>query len=90
VIRQSVDNFRLERTTNEILGLLGQFDQQWKRYVEQMDAVQRRFEGVHKEYDALMGRRHRALERPLDRIAALRQAHELSLVEDDPPVALEA
>jgi DNA recombination protein RmuC len=90
VIRQSVDNFRLERTSNEILGLLGQFEQQWRRYVEQMDAVQRRFEGVHKEYDALMGRRHRALERPLDRIAALRQAHELSLVDDDPPVALEA
>ena len=90
VIRQSVDNFRLERTSNEILGLLGQFEQQWRRYVEQMDAVQRRFEGVHKEYDALMGRRHRALERPLDRIAALRQAHELTLVDDDPPVALEA
>jgi DNA recombination protein RmuC len=90
VIRQSVDNFRLERTSNEILGLLGQFEQQWRRYVEQMDAVQRRFEGVHKEYDALMGRRHRALERPLDRIAALRQAHELTLVDDDPPIALEA
>ena len=52
--------------------------------------MQRRFEGVHKEYEALMGRRHRALERPLDRIAALRKAHELSLVDDDPPVALEA
>jgi DNA recombination protein RmuC len=90
VIRQSVDNFRLERTTNEILGLLGQFEQQWRLYTEQMDAVQRRFDGVHKEYDALMGRRHRALERPLDRIAALRQSHELSLVDEDPPVALEA
>jgi DNA recombination protein RmuC len=90
VIRQSVDNFRLERTSNEILGLLGQFEQQWRRYVESMEAVQRRFEGVHKEYEALMGRRHRALERPLDRIAALRQAHELSIVDDDPPVALEA
>jgi DNA recombination protein RmuC len=90
VIRQSVDNFRLERTSNEILGLLGQFEQQWRRYVESMETVQRRFEGVHKEYEALMGRRHRALERPLDRIAALRQAHELSIVDDDPPVALEA
>jgi DNA recombination protein RmuC len=90
VIRQSVDNFRLERTTNEILGLLGQFEQQWRLYTEQMEAVQRRFDGVHKEYDALMGRRHRALERPLDRIAALRQSHELSLVDEDPPVALEA
>ena len=90
VIRQSVDNFRLERTTNEILGLLGQFEQQWRLYTESMDAVQRRFDGVHKEYEALMGRRHRALERPLDRIAALRKCNELSLVEEDPPVALEA
>jgi len=90
VIRQSVDNFRLERTSNEILGLLGQFEQQWRRYVESMETVQRRFEGVHKEYEALMGRRHRALERPLDRIAALRQAHELTIVDDAPPVALEA
>jgi DNA recombination protein RmuC len=90
VIRQSVDNFRLERTSNEILGLLGQFEQQWRRYVDAMDAVQRRFEGVHKEYETLMGRRHRALERPLDRIAALRKANELTLVDDDPPVALEA
>jgi DNA recombination protein RmuC len=90
VIRQSVDNFRLERTSNEILGLLGQFEQQWKLYVDSMEAVQRKFEGVHKEFDTLMGRRHRALERPLDKIATLRQAHELSVVEDDPPVALEA
>jgi DNA recombination protein RmuC len=90
VIRQSVDNFRLERTTDEILGLLGQFEQQWRLYTESMDAVQRRFDGVHKEYEALMGRRHRALERPLDRIAALRKSNELTLVEEDPPVALEA
>ena len=90
VIRQSVDTFRLERTPNEILGLLGQFEQQWRLYTESMDAVQRRFDGVHKEYEALMGRRHRALERPLDRIAALRKCNELSLVEEDPPVALEA
>jgi DNA recombination protein RmuC len=90
VIRQSVDNFRLERTSNEILGLLGQFEQQWRLYVESMEAVQRRFEGVHKEFDTLMGRRHRMLERPLDRIATLRQDHELSVVDDDPPVALEA
>jgi DNA recombination protein RmuC len=90
VIRQSVDNFRLERTSNEILGLLGQFEQQWRLYVDSMEAVQRKFEGVHKEFDTLMGRRHRALERPLDRIATLRQSHELSIVDDDPPVALEA
>ncbi len=90
VIRQSVDNFRLERTSNEILTLLGQFEQQWQRYTEALEGVQRKFEAVHKDYELLMGRRHRALERPLDKIAALRQASELSIVDDDPPVALEA
>ncbi|HEX4489744.1 MAG TPA: DNA recombination protein RmuC [Acidimicrobiia bacterium] len=89
VIRQSVDNFRLERTTNEILGLLSQFEQQWRRYTDSMESVQRKFESVHKEYELLMGRRHRALERPLDRIAALRESQELTLVDDD-PLALEA
>ena len=44
VVRQAVDNFRLERTSNEILGLLGEFSLQWEKYVVQLDKVQARFE----------------------------------------------
>ncbi len=74
VIRQAVDNFRIERTSNEILGLLGEFARQWEKYSVQLDRVQQRFEGVAKEYAALMTTRHRALQRPLDKIDALRRA----------------
>jgi DNA recombination protein RmuC len=75
VIRQAADNFRLERTSNEILALLGEFSKQWEKYTVQLDKVQTRFESVHKEYEALMTTRHRALQRPLDKIATL-QAEE--------------
>ena len=34
VVRQAVDNFQLERTSNEILGLLGEFSLQWEKYVD--------------------------------------------------------
>jgi DNA recombination protein RmuC len=72
VVRQAVDNFCLERTSNEILSLLGEFSRQWEKYATQLDRVQQRFEGVSKEYAALMTTRHRALQRPLDKIDSLR------------------
>lgn len=88
VVRQAIDNFRLERTSNEILRLLGEFSLQWEKYVAQLDKVQQRFDSVAKEYAALMGTRHRALQRPLDRIEALRH-EEPALVEAElPPLAL--
>ncbi|HEX5616664.1 MAG TPA: DNA recombination protein RmuC, partial [Acidimicrobiia bacterium] len=77
VIRQAVDNFRLEQASHEILGLLGDFRDQWGRYVEQLEKVQQRFESVQKEYGALMTTRQRALQRPLDKIEALRQEQRL-------------
>ena len=50
VVRQAVDNFQLERTSSEILGLLGEFSRQWEKYSAQLDKVQQRFEQVAKEY----------------------------------------
>jgi DNA recombination protein RmuC len=90
VVRQAVDNFRLERTSNEILGLLREFSLQWEKYATQLDRVQQRFDGVAKEYSALMTTRHRALQRPLDKIESLR-IEEPALVDPDiVPLALEA
>jgi DNA recombination protein RmuC len=73
VVRQAVDNFRLERTSNEILTMLHEFTLQWEKYTTQLDRVQQRFDSVAKEYGALMTTRHRALQRPLDQIEALRR-----------------
>ncbi len=80
VVRQAVDNFRLERTSNEILRLLADFSLQWEKYAAQLDKVHQRFEGVAKEYAALMTTRHRALQRPLDKIESLRRG-EAALVD---------
>lgn len=89
VVRQAVDNFRLERTSDEILRLLGEFSQQWQKYVAQLDKVQQRFDAVAKEYAALMGTRQRALQRPLDRIDALRTTEEPAVLPAGvPPLAL--
>jgi DNA recombination protein RmuC len=90
VVRQAVDNFRLERTSNEILGLLREFSLQWEKYSGQLERVQQRFDGVAKEYTALMTTRHRALQRPLDKIDSLR-LEEPALVDPDiVSLALEA
>jgi DNA recombination protein RmuC len=90
VVRQAVDNFRLERTSNEILALLHDFSLQWEKYAAQLDKVQARFDGVAKEYATLMTTRHRALQRPLDKIESLR-CEEAALVEPViTPFALEA
>jgi DNA recombination protein RmuC len=89
VVRQAVDNFRLERTSNEILALLSEFSCQWEKYVLQLEKVQARFDGVAKEYAALMTTRHRALQRPLDKIETLRHEEHALVEAERPPLALE-
>ena len=77
VIRQAFDNFMIEQTSQEILGLLGKFDQQWGKYAEQVDRVRRQFETVNRSFEELATTRRRALERPLQSIDDLRRRQSL-------------
>ena len=88
VIRQAHDNFTIERTSDEILSLIGKFGTQWTKYSEQMDKIKRRFEGVEKDFEALTGTRKRQLERPLRELEAIRQQRGLPV--DGELFALEA
>lgn len=93
VIRQAADNFRLERTSNEILELLATFDKQWKEFVAKMDKLDRSLATARKDFDELAGTRRRQLERPLEKIASLRRERPLSLADggdDSGALALEA
>jgi DNA recombination protein RmuC len=94
LIRQMVENFQLARTSDEILSLLGQFNEQWNKFVLQMDKVGARIEAAGREYETLVGTRRRALEKPLHKIDDLRGGVDTSLElvdDDDPPrFALEA
>ena len=73
VIRQSVDSFALERTSNQMLQLLGRFGDQWDRFVEQMDKVGKRIESARAEFDSLAGTRRRTLDRELAKLDDLRR-----------------
>jgi DNA recombination protein RmuC len=72
VIRQAVDNFALEKTSNEILSLLGSFKNQWNEFLKKMDLLGKRIADAQKEYEALTTTRRRQLERPLNKIDDLR------------------
>ncbi len=83
VIRKAIDNFTLERTSNEILSLFGAFRRQWDEFVKKLELLGRRIGDAQKEYEALTTTRRRQLERPLNRIEDLRTQRGL-------PVATEA
>jgi DNA recombination protein RmuC len=73
VIRQAVDQTRLARTSDEILQSLSAFRQQWGKYADAMEKVQRGFATTQKGFEELTGPRRRQLERQLDRIDDLRK-----------------
>ncbi len=81
LIRQTVENFRLARTSDEILGLLGQFSDQWQRFVKQMDTLGTRIDSVSSEFESLRGTRRRLLEKPLRKIDELRHLDGFQLTE---------
>jgi DNA recombination protein RmuC len=72
VIRQAFDNFMVEQTSEEILAVLGAFEQQWQKFAASLDVVGKRLDSTQKAYDELAGTRRRALERPLARLSSLR------------------
>jgi DNA recombination protein RmuC len=83
VIRQAVDNFALERTSDRILGLLGAFKKQWGNFVEVLEKMGRRIADAQREYEKLTTTRRRQLERPLNEIESLRTHREIPIVEGE-------
>jgi DNA recombination protein RmuC len=82
VIRQAHENFLIERTSDEILKVLGSFEQQWGKFTGALDVVGKRLESAQRAYDELAGPRRRQLERPLAQLEDLRNQRGIEL---DPP-----
>jgi DNA recombination protein RmuC len=86
IIRQQIDNYKLEKTAAQMLALFGTFNKQWHEYKKYMDSLGKKLEQAHQEYDTLSSRRSRMLERPLKQIDELRTERgilEAPLVEDE-------
>ncbi|MFA5105065.1 MAG: DNA recombination protein RmuC [Candidatus Margulisiibacteriota bacterium] len=83
VIRQAMDNFKIEKTASEMSGLLGSFYQQWKEFTKSMDKLGRSIESTQNEYQTLVTTRRNKLERPLKMIEDLRVSKGIALAVED-------
>jgi DNA recombination protein RmuC len=72
VVRQAVEHFALEKTSRDILSLLGRFKKQWDEFCNKLETLGKRIEDTQKEYGILMSTRRHQLEKPLDKIEFLR------------------
>ena len=73
VIRQAVENFNLEKTTEQILSLLGSFSKQWSLFLKSLEKMGKKIEDAQSEFTALNATRRNQLERPLKQIEDLRK-----------------
>lgn len=92
IIRQAVDNFMLEQTSNEILTLLSAFKKQWGEFLKKLDMLGKRIEAAQKDYLDLATTRRQQLEKPLYRIEAIRKQRRLPVAaveEEDSALAVE-
>lgn len=78
VIRQAVENFSLEQTAQQILRLYGEFNKQWKSFSDVMDKVGHHLQKSQEAFDEMVGKRKKALEKPLNQIEDLRRREGLT------------
>jgi DNA recombination protein RmuC len=91
VVRQAVDSFALQRSTDQILELLARFSAQWEKFSDAMDTVGRRLDSASRAYEELSGTRRRQMQRMVDRVDDLRhhgapERPEVSPVPDAPDI----
>jgi DNA recombination protein RmuC len=87
VVRQSCDTVALQRTSDEILGLLAGFTDQWGRYTDEVDKLGKQLDTVTRTYDQVNGVRRRQLEKQLDQVEEVRERRDVApvVVGDDRP-----
>ncbi len=68
VIRQAAQNFNIEQRSQEIVDVVNDIRQEWDKYTGQMGKLERRFKGMHDDFNTLMGTRTRQLDRKFVKI----------------------
>lgn len=74
VVRRSVEQFQLERTSDEILRCLGGVTDEWSKFSASLDKLGRQLATVSKTFgEEVNGTRRRVFERSLDEVDRLRR-----------------
>lgn len=68
LIHQATQNFTMNERASEVMNLVAEFRNQWNKYVEKMNTMGNRIDGLVSDFHALITTRTRALQRPLDKI----------------------
>lgn len=77
VIRQAAQNFNVEQKSREIVAVVNEIRKEWGKYTGQMDKLERRFNGMRDDFNALTGTRKNALDRRFDKIDNVIDSNEL-------------
>jgi DNA recombination protein RmuC len=73
VIRQSLDNFSMEKTAGEILGLVKNFRKEWEKFTDSMVKMGEKLDGAREEYRKMTTTRHDKLDKSIQKIEDLHQ-----------------
>ncbi|MFC1538216.1 DNA recombination protein RmuC [Candidatus Latescibacterota bacterium] len=85
VIRQSVENFALEQTSNEILSLLGRIKLQWDKFMASHDKLGTKIQSALDEYNIMKSTRRNQLERPMNKIEDIRKQRNIGIDKSELP-----
>ena len=73
IIRQSLDNFSMEKTAGEILGLVKNFKKEWEKFAEAMAKMGEKLDGARDEYRKMTTTRKDKLDKSLQKIEDMQQ-----------------
>jgi len=88
IIRQSLDNFSMEKTAGEILGLVKNFKKEWEKFAESMAKMGEKLDGAREEYRKMTTTRHDKLDKSIRKIEDMQRLKGIG--EDGAPVDTEA
>ena len=77
VIRQAAQNFNIEQRSQEIIEVVEDIRNEWSKYTDQMDKLERRFKGMHDDFHSLTGTRTRQLDRKFVRIDGVIKSNDM-------------
>jgi DNA recombination protein RmuC len=73
IIRQAMNNFRLEKNLAQAFVLISEFHVQWEKFIQEMSVCGKKIEGAQESFQKLCVARKTALEGAIKRIDELSQ-----------------
>ena len=77
VVRQAAESFALEQRSREIFAVINDIRQEWLKYTDHMDGMEKNFAIMERKFRELTGTRTRQLDRKFDKIDTMLESSDL-------------